>query len=229
MKLLDLFCGAGGASVGLKNAGFNEIIGIDINPMPEYPFKLNQIDALNTSIKEMEKADLIWASPPCQAYSHGTIKWRKKGKEYPDLIRETRRLLQATQKPFVIENVIGAPLRKDLMLCGEMFRLKIIRHRIFECHGFKPNQIPHKKHKNAVWNGTAIGVWGGGKPGCFGNKEKRAYYNTIVKQNKNNELKEWQNAMEIGWVNNKKTLSQCVPPKYAEYIGKEFLKTMVKV
>ena len=217
MIALDLFCGAGGASKGLKDAGFKEIHGIDNKYFSEYPFPLLVADALGNSSTLFKDADFIWASPPCQAYSIGTKGFRNKGKKYPDLIRKTRCLLMQIGKPFVIENVPGAPIHKDLLLCGEMFDLPIIRHRWFEIWGFECEQPKHKKHKRKVTDGTAVAVWTGGKPGCFGNKEKRT-------ELKPASLEEMQKAMQINWITNKKTLAQCVPPAYAEYIGKQFLR-----
>ncbi len=225
---LDLFCGAGGAAVGLKRAGFDHITGIDINNQPEYPFSFSKMDVFDKQIG-IGKYDFVWASPPCQKYSWSTIKWRNQGKEYPDLIGKTREMLLKAQVPFVIENVPGAPIRKDLMLCGEMFNLRIIRHRYFECHGFKPRQPCHKKHKRAVWNGTAIGVWTGGRPGCFGDAEKRKYYCTVAGHDGdggkgNCTLKSWQDAMELPHITSKKMLAEAVPPAYSEYIGKRVFK-----
>jgi DNA (cytosine-5)-methyltransferase 1 len=223
MKVLDLFCGAGGASVGLHRAGF-EVHGVDLNAQTEYPFEFTQADALKWNEWDY---DLIWASPPCQAYSWGTVKWRNKGKQYVDLVAPTRELLLKTGKPFVLENVVGSPLRKDLILCGEMFGLRVIRHRVFEIHGFQVEQPHHKKHKGSVWHGEYIGVWSGGKPGCFGDEEKRKYYCTVAGHGGdggkgNCSLKAWQEAMGINWINNKKTLAQCVPPAYSEYIANQF-------
>lgn len=69
--LLDLFCGAGGASAGYYEAGFDEIIGIDINPQPNYPFKFIQEDVTRLSPVHLRRFNptAIHASPPCQAYS----------------------------------------------------------------------------------------------------------------------------------------------------------------
>jgi len=232
MIALDLFCGAGGASKGLLDAGFKRVIGVDNVEQKEYirPKSFVCTDAIKyVSCNELENIDFIWASPPCQQYSWGTVKWRNKGKKYPDLVGITRSALEKTGKPFVIENVVGAPLRKDLMLCGEMFGLRIIRHRIFEIHGFDCKQPEHKKHKRHVYDGTACGVWMGGKPGCWGNQAMRKYYVTVAGHGGdggkgNCSLKAWQEAMEIDWISNKKTLAQCVAPKYSEYIGKQYLK-----
>jgi len=230
MKALDLFCGAGGASTGLLQAGFTCVVGVDINSQPEY-FEQNSFkkaDAFHYLKNEsLADFDFIWASPPCQAYSQGTKKARAEGKVYPDLISKTREALLETGKPFVIENVVGAPLRKDLVLCGEMFGLKIQRHRIFECHKFKPTQIKHEKHKLKVYNGTSITIaTASTNPGCFGKREKyKKIYGAIWK--KNSTIEAWQKAMGINWIKDKYTLAQCVPPAYANYIGRQFLlKTM---
>ena len=211
MIALDLFCGAGGASKGLADAGFQKVCGVDIIPQKEYIFPNNLIteDALKFHIRTLRMYDYIWASPPCHAYSVGTKGFRNNGKQYQDLIAKTRKSLLKTDKPFVIENVPLAPLRKDLMLCGEMFGLKIIRHRLFEIHGFKCKQPKHKEHK---------------KPICIDGK-KRSYYEGVWGKGRySGYLKNWQKAMEISWVKKEKTLAQCVPPAYAEYIGKQFLE-----
>jgi len=127
-KLLDLFCGAGGASMGYYRAGF-EVEGVDIKPQPHYPFKFYQADALEFPL---EGYDAYHASPPCQAHTmmQNIVKTRDK---HPKLIEPTRMRLLATDKPYVIENVYKAPLKGHLMLCGTMFGLRIIRHRFFEC------------------------------------------------------------------------------------------------
>lgn len=225
MIALDLFCGAGGASKGLLDAGFNQVIGVDIKKFEEYAGTIQAtFNALKLQIHFIAAHDFIWASPPCQAYSVGTIGFRNKGKKYDDLIGRTRELLLKAGKPFVIENVPGSPLRKDLMLCGEMFGLPIIRHRWFEIHGFECRQPKHEKHKRSVSKGTAISVCTGVvNPGCFG---KRTEYKKIYgkKWKENATLKKWQKAMKISWINDRHTLAQCVPPKYAEYIGRQFLK-----
>lgn len=227
MIALDLFCGAGGASKGLLDAGFKSIIGVDFVKQPEYyvPEDFRKSDAFDYVKKleprgSMKFVDFIWASPPCQAYSFGSAWQRKRGKKYPDLIGKTRKLLLKTGKPFVIENVIGAPLRKDLLLCGEMFNLRIIRHRIFEIHGFDCLQPTHQQHKKTV-----------GKTNKGKGKKNRSWYFSVSGhggQSNSFSLNSWQKAMQIDWISNKKTLTQCVPPKYAEYIGKQFLKGFAK-
>ena len=132
MRLLDLFCGAGGAAVGYHRAGFDDITGVDIKPMPRYPFEFVQGDALEYVIEHGAEFDVIHASPPCQAYSVETpIKYKH---THPDLIEPTRKALEKVGKPYIIENVSGArsKLYRSVMLCGTMFGLNIWRHRYFE-------------------------------------------------------------------------------------------------
>jgi len=128
-RLLDLFCGAGGATKGYQRAGFY-VVGVDINPQPHYcGDKFYQADALEFPL---EGYDAYHASPPCQAHTmmQNIVKTRDK---HPKLIEPTRMRLLTTDKPYVIENVYKAPLKGHLMLCGTMFGLRIIRHRFFEC------------------------------------------------------------------------------------------------
>jgi DNA (cytosine-5)-methyltransferase 1 len=215
MKAIDLFCCSGGSSVGLKQAGFDSVTGVSWVEEPEYPFKLIVEDALKLTSEFLQKFDFIWASPPCQAYSAGGNKESRK--KYNDIVAPTRELLLKTGKPFVIENVIQAPLRKDLLLCGEMFNLKVIRHRIFEIHGFYVPQIEHIKHRGTVSSGVYQGVYTGGRCGCFGN-------NKIRNKLKVGTIEDWQKAMGIKHITTRKGLAEAVPPAYAKYIGECFLK-----
>lgn len=134
MRALDLFCGAGGASMGLHRAGF-DVTGIDIARQRHYPFPFIQADALVPPV-DLSRFDLIWASPPCQAYTALRKMWNSK--PHADRIPETRALLIASGRPYVIENVPGAPLKATIRLCGTMFDLQtpcgaeLRRHRYFE-------------------------------------------------------------------------------------------------
>ena len=129
-RLLDLFCGAGGAAMGYHRAGF-EVIGVDIKPQPHFPLEFHQADALEFSL---EGYDAYHASPPCQAFSTiaKQIRTMRPGKySHPDLIAPTRDCLVATDKPYVIENVRGASLISPVQLCGSWFGLDLHRLRIF--------------------------------------------------------------------------------------------------
>lgn len=138
-RLLDLFCGAGGAAMGYARAGF-DVVGVDVLPQPHYPFEFHQADAMTYPL---DGFDAIHASPPCQAYSTAT----RDHSLHPDLYGPTRDRLLPTSVPFVIENVIGAPYSHGFILCGSMFPLSGVtdpdgkpvwmqRHRNFETSWF---------------------------------------------------------------------------------------------
>lgn len=142
-RLLDLFCGAGGAAMGYHLAGF-DVVGCDINPQPNYPFPFHQYDALAAIVEQGHRFDFIHASPPCQSYTPLNA---YNHHEYPDLIAVTRELLVASGKPWIIENVPQAPLIDPVTLCGPMFGLKLYRHRLFEAsfRSAAPAEPPHLK------------------------------------------------------------------------------------
>lgn len=209
MKVLDLFCGGGGAAEGIKRAiPSAKITGIDIKKQSEYPFTF-----IRKGINEIEESfvlefDFLWMSPPCQKHSTAT----KDKDSHKCFINECRKIFYKTGLPGVIENVMPAPLRPDLVLCGEMFGLKVIRHRKFECFGFLPRQPKHKDHKGvcdryAQENGLS------------------EYYYVTVAGNGTfpNVVKRWQDAMDIRHITKRKALAQAIPPAYSEYILKEFV------
>lgn len=206
MKLLDLFCGAGGAAKGYSLAGFDTIIGIDIDYQPRYPreFRFIQADAMDyiQTIKHSD-FDLIHASPPCQGYS-----WANAGTTrylYDRLIEPLKNILQHIGIPYVIENVIGADLDKSrsIILDGSMFKLNIIRRRIFETNFYIP-QLESNIRKGSVKAHRCVSVAGHGGDG------KATFLS-------------WMQGMDITWME-KKELAQAIPPRYTEYIGKEFIK-----
>jgi DNA (cytosine-5)-methyltransferase 1 len=153
-RLLDLYCGAGGAGMGYSLAGF-EVVGVDKNPQPHYPFAFIQADVMTLDQRFLGFFEAIHASPPCQKYSqmqnmHGN------SDEHPDLVAPTRRMLQQARLPYVIENVEGAPVRPDMMLCGSMFGLKIAKHRWFELSFTPPaDLLPPCDHSDLYdpWHG----------------------------------------------------------------------------
>ena len=204
--VLDLFCGAGGASMGYHQAGF-EVFGIDINPQPEYPFEFRQMDVLAIrSYNFGNRYDLIHASPPCQRFS--TITPRPL--DHPDLIAPTRSLLINSKLPYVIENVPAAPLLDPVILCGSMFSLKVRRHRKFESNW----HIEPLSHKHAE-QGQPWGIYGNGGGtdvprvggGSRGRKAKQSDFAAL---------------MEMPWAT-PRGIVQAIPPAYTRYVGEQFL------
>ena len=194
---LDLFCGDGGAAMGLYAAGF-DVIGVDIVPRPDYPFLFIQADATKPPF-DLSIFDFIWASTPCQMYSvcNNFLK-----KDYPDLVSTTRVLLRSAALPYIMENVPAAPFIEPVALTGDMFGLSIIRRRHFESN--IALSVPlHSPGRGSVKRGDCFTVAGNGGRG--GN------------------LSDWRDAMGIDWMK-KKTLVQAVPPAYSWYLAKQLIK-----
>jgi DNA (cytosine-5)-methyltransferase 1 len=201
-RLLDLFCKAGGAGKGYSLAGF-DVVGVDIEPQPHYPFPFVQADALRPPF-DLREFDAIHASPPCQAYSCMS----RKENEHKDLYDKTRQLLAESGRPWVIENVIGAPYHHGIVLCGSMFGLPVRRHRNFETSHLILNglQCQHRKQGRPI---TVTGN-GGGKPSRHSFKGIKA---------------EWPRYMGMEWATPQEC-TQAIPPAYTEYIGKQLLKVI---
>lgn len=213
MIAIDLFCKAGGASEGLVNAGFS-VIGVDIEPQPNYPYDFVQSDVFDfykSHQKIFKEAGFIWASPPCQAFT--AYKRSKNVKDSPNLIPQTRNLLSSLSVPYVIENVVGAPLRADLMLCGSMFGLDVKRHRIFELN-FKIDQ-PRCNH--STW--TPRFAPASNRVNLRKTVEVGVYRIPIEIQKK---------AMGINRKITLSELSNAIPPQYSEYIGKHLFTKIIK-
>lgn len=209
MRALDLFCKAGGASMGLHQAGF-EVTGVDIEPQKRYPFSFLQGSALDINPQWARRFDLIWASPPCQA--HTSLNQMHNAKKHIDLIPQTRALLQTIGIPYIIENVERAPLRKPCRLCGSMFSLgtdiaELRRHRLFETDF---DVHPPQPCKHGVKD-RVIGVYGG-----HGRDRRR----TVNTQDFSTEDR--RKAMGIDWMNGME-LSQAIPPAYSKYLAEQFI------
>lgn len=238
MRILDLFCCAGGAGAGYAAADLQPY-GVELAPRraEHYPFPVHIGDALEVltdllagkgiefhvgnadddwEILTLDDFDLIHASPPCQASTALTKGNRARGwaDTHVDLIPETRELLERTGLPYVIENVQGATMRRDLTLCGEMFGLGVIRHRYFELGGWhtpKPEHLPHRGRvagwRHGEWfDGPYFAVYGDG-----GGKGSVA---------------QWQEAMGIDWMTERVLLAEAIPPAYTEFVGTRFLEAI---
>jgi DNA (cytosine-5)-methyltransferase 1 len=199
--LLDLFCGAGGAGMGYARAGF-DVVGVDNEPQPNYPFDFVQDDAIAFAHKYIREFDACHASPPCQAFT--TVSYGIN--THQNLIPDTREVLAGAGIPTVIENVIAAPIERDVMLCGTMFGLRVFRHRYFEVnvpvvqprHAVHSNQITWLRSESDI---DFYPVYGHG----LGTPE------------------EWRGAMGIDWMQAKSELAEAIPPAYTEYIGNQIL------
>ncbi|MFI6489869.1 DNA methylase [Streptomyces sp. NPDC050564] len=209
LRVLDLCCGAGGASMGYHLAGF-DVVGVDLHPQPHYPFTFHQADAIAFVTEHGADFDLIHASWPCQHHTALT-KGTNQGRTYPDLIPAGRAAMLATGRPYVIENVQGAPIRRDLTLCGEMFGLAVIRHRNFEIHGFPTLQMPHLRHRGRV-AGMRHGTWYQGP-----------YYAVYGEGGGKGTVRQWQAAMGIDWTDVRREIAEAIPPAYTQHLGEQFL------
>lgn len=226
MKLLDLYCGAGGASMGYSRAGF-EVTGVDIDPQPNYPFTFIQGDAVEYCLAHGHGFDAIHASPPCQKYSLMS-KGRWKNKDHPDLIATTREAILKTGRPYIIENVSGAraELINPFMLCGTMFQLKsdagnqLYRHRYFESDIIWP-LVPPCQHDRF----SAVGVYGGGQHPKRKFMPPVGVYGSTGGSSKRDNKKGFginarRQAMGIDWMTNQE-LNESIPPAYTQFIGEK--------
>lgn len=203
--LLDLFCGAGGASVGYHRAGF-DVIGVDINPQPRYPFDFAQWDVMEPGIRSLmwsERVAAVHASPPCQGYSAMSNSRPGLADDYPRLIEPVRELLQATGLPYVIENVPGAKahMRDPITLCGQMFGLELYRHRLVESNVW----IEQPEHPAHVMPASKAGHW---KPGTV--MSVAGHVSPIAKA---------REVMGIDWMT-RDELAESIPPAFTEHVGR---------
>jgi DNA (cytosine-5)-methyltransferase 1 len=215
MRLLDLFCGAGGCSVGYARAGF-EVVGVDINPQPRYPFEFHQADAMTFPL---DGFDVIHASPPCQTYS---ITRHTHSVEHPDLLGPTRGRLRESGLPYVIENVVGAPMPGAIELCGAAFNL----------HAFDPKSgltLWLKRHR---WFESNRPLWGPG--GCFckgkqiggvygGGSHDIEWAKNVRKGGYTPPVPVMGALLGVDWMREKE-LHQAIPPAYTEFIGAQLLE-----
>jgi hypothetical protein len=206
LRALDLFCKAGGSTRGLQAAGFH-VTGVDNRPQPRYcGDQFHQADAMAFPLAGY---DFIWASPPCQRYTQMLNHGLTPREKHPDLIAPVRKRLKAADVPYCIENVSGAAklLHGPVMLCGEMFGLRVIRHRFFEC-SFPLVAMQHRPHRPE----------GGRRKQQDGGYYCRVYGHETAKR-------DWGAAMGIDWMRTPE-LAEAIPPAYSEFIGDWAVETI---
>lgn len=216
MRLLDLFCGAGGAAMGYHRAGFDGIVGVDIKSQPRYPFEFVRGDALDFLAEHGHEFDVIHASPPCQ-FASQAVKKRHRTR-HQNLIPVVRDLVSRLNRPYVIENVptARAHLVAPVQLCGSSFGLYVRRHRLFESNVFlMGKQCSHREYPRQfapAWNRTnalrVLSISGGYQRGNVDMEAHRA-------------------AMGIDWPMMGHELSEAIPPAYTEFIGRQLAPVLV--
>ncbi|WP_406325221.1 DNA methylase [Streptomyces niveus] len=218
LRVLAAFCGVGGCTRGYQRAGFH-VTGVDIAPQPRYcGDEFHQSDAVQFIREHGHEFDLIHAGPPCQhdcTLTAGTNQARRD--QYPDLLDPTREALEATGRPFVIEQPPGRAskrMRVDLTLCGEMFGLAVIRHRNFELGGWTMPQPTHLKHRGRV-AGMRHGQWFTGP-----------YFAVYGEGGGKGTVAQWQQAMGIDWTDVRKEIAEAIPPSYAEAIPPSYAEAI---
>jgi DNA (cytosine-5)-methyltransferase 1 len=216
-KALDLFCCAGGAGMGISQAGY-DVTGVDIEPQPEYPHRFLLGNALDA---DLSGYDFVWASPPCQCFTKYKNCRPNLADKYQDLIAATRAKLTAWGGVWIMENVVGAPLVNPITLCGSMFGLDVRRHRLFESN--VPLQQPSCNH--SIW-----------KPNRFpgGRSRERGHARILCRGTM--EIGRWniplaaqKTAMGMEWVTDLRKLSEAIPPVYAEYLARQIMRVTARL
>jgi DNA (cytosine-5)-methyltransferase 1 len=250
-KILDLFCGAGGAGYGLYEAGF-DVTGVDIKPQKRYPrneyMRFVQADAIEYALAHGWQYDAVWASPPCQSHSQITPDKSK----HVDLIPHTRFALESLGLPYIIENVYGAKkaLRNPVMLCGADFGLKVYRHRLFESNVLLlvPSHVPHRDNTpragHAMSRAGFVSITSGGH-GITEQQLASLPYAAMQAADYSKEYGHTRSyvsakgfisvsghfsagdyvkfAMGIDWMSNTE-LAQAIPPAFSKYLGRQLMQ-----
>lgn len=203
-RLADLFCGSGGAGMGYSQAGF-DVVGVDIEPQPDYPFEFHQMDALEFPLAGFVA---VHASPPCPA--HSSLNGWSGDSKSPDLIPATRARLIASGVPYVIENVEGAPLLNAVRICGQALGLKVRRHRRFEANF--PLMVPPCHHP-----GPPVIVVGGSIGRKIFDPRRRAIAPSF---------EEAKEVMGMPWVTTRRGVVDAIPPAYSLLIGEQLMQVL---
>lgn len=222
-RMLDLFCGPGGAGTGYYRAGF-DVVGVDKEPQPDYPFEFHQADALEYLAAHGHEFDAVHASPPCT--EHSTLTRADADRHDPtgtaDLLPRTlAALAELPHGAWVVENVMGARMPTDIVLCGAMFGLRVYRHRRFTIGPAVPllSVPPHPRHRRRASRGgdgmTRREAWAAGQfMTVTGDASKCGAFKPIFGQ-----------AMGIDWIAGD-GISLAIPPAYTEYIGGQLIEAL---
>lgn len=204
-RLLDLYCCQGGAAKGYHDAGF-DVTGVDITAQPRYPYRFVQADALEFLAEHWREYDAVHASPPCHDHTSLSAVAGRDGTGW--LLAATRHALRDLPIPWVIENVPGAAMRVDLMLCGGMFGLRTYRHRWFELwEPMFPPRLPHPRHRIPTDDHKRRTGWDAG-------------LHTTVTGNVTLDIASV--ALGIDWMD-RDGLPQAIPPAYTRVVGAHLL------
>jgi DNA (cytosine-5)-methyltransferase 1 len=221
VRLLDLFCGAGGAAVGYHRAGF-DVVGVDIAPQPNYPFEFHQADAMTFPL---DGFDAIHASPPCQAFTAMSTMWNHR-KDHPELVDAVRARLVDHGGVWVIENVRGAPMPSASQLCGTAFDLGVT--------AYDDGWRQLRRHR---WFESNIGLWGtpcrhrGATIGLYGDhaRDRRRRHGERGRDFPDaDKIALGREAMGMPWVLTWRELSEAIPPAYTEHIGAQLLEAVCR-
>jgi DNA (cytosine-5)-methyltransferase 1 len=203
-RLFDGFCKAGGSGTGWHRAGF-EVVGVDVEPQPRYPFEFYQADVFEFLAEHGHEFDVWTGSPPCRDHTSLASRAGFDGSSW--MLPAFRELCEASGLPYVIENVPGAPMRADVTLCGEMFELRVIRHRRFESNVFLP-QPHHPEHTARVATSRRRERWDQGWHASV-----TGDIGTYI----------GPEAMGIDWMTGDE-LSNAIPPAYTEFLGRHLVR-----
>jgi len=215
-KLLDLFCCAGGCSMGYYDAGF-DITGVDIEPRLSYPFEFIEADALEVLADHdfLNQYDVIHASPPCQRYSVAASAWGN-AETHPDLLPPTREALRSWGGPHLIENVPTAPMDHALLICGWAMGLKHIkRHRLFE------SNPPLMSPGCLCPAGDTVSVFG-----HSGEDRRKATLRQNGGLRGHVPIDEVRELMGVPWISSRDAVSESIPPAYTQYLGEQVLELL---
>lgn len=221
-RLLDLFCGAGGCSVGYHRAGF-DVVGVDHEPHPDYPFLFMEEDAMDVLADTdfLGRFDVVHASPPCPRYSAASVV-HGNALDHPDLVPPTRQALRAWGGPYVIENVPGAPLDHPLLICGwAMGYRHLRRHRLFE------SPLPLMSPGCLCPHGDSVSVFG-----HSGDDRRKATIaartgtpdrNGRIRTRAHLPIAQVKELMGVEWMTNRADVADAIPPGYTHYLGEQVI------